>query len=117
MGEMVVERKELIFGSFFCFKNCPFPVMGCSAAEATGLGFVCFIVINPLCCQPTELIWVFLFHKLSNLPPPPPQVMLVAVVLVAATAAQIECQPYLTVILNKFEIATIEVGGEGKLNL
>ena len=39
--------------------------MGCGAAEATGLGFVC--------CQPTELIWGFLFQKFSNFTPPPPQ--------------------------------------------
>ena len=79
-------------------------VMGCGAAEATGLGFVCFVVLNLrvlsanrvdfglfcfinlqwdavlqklawalfvlllstfVCCQPTELIWAFLFHKFS----------------------------------------------------
>ena len=32
--------------------------MGC-AAEATGLGFVCFVGINPVCCQPAELILGF----------------------------------------------------------
>ena len=35
-----------------------------------------FLVIFKLlptlvCCQPTELIWVFLFHKLSSFTPPP----------------------------------------------
>ena len=25
-----------------------------------------------MCCQPTELIWAFLFHKFSNFIPPPP---------------------------------------------
>ena len=31
-----------------CFTLVPFSgVMGCGAAEATGLGFVCFVVINP----------------------------------------------------------------------
>ena len=30
--------------------------------EATGLSFVCFVVINFVCYQPTELIWAFLFH-------------------------------------------------------
>ena len=34
--------------------------MGCGAAEATGLNFVCFVVINPR-MQSTDLIWAFLF--------------------------------------------------------
>ena len=43
--------------------------MGCGAAEATALGFVCYVVIN-VCCQPTECwFWAFFFIKL--LPPPP----------------------------------------------
>ena len=46
--------------------------MGCGAAEATVLGFVCFVVINP-----RVLLFIFLFHKFSYLtsfvlhPPPP----------------------------------------------
>ena len=36
--------------------------MGCGAALATGLGFVCFVVINPCVLPATELIWAsFLF--------------------------------------------------------
>ena len=30
------------------------------------------ILPTPVCCQPTELIWAFLFHKFSNFTPPPP---------------------------------------------
>ena len=55
------------------FTILPPPPMGCCAAEATDLGFVCFVVIN---CQPTELIWAFfLFHNFSNFTPPPPSLM------------------------------------------
>ena len=37
-------------------------VLGCGAAEATGLGyFFCFFV-TLVCCQPTKLIWAGLFH-------------------------------------------------------
>ena len=43
--------------------------MGCGAAEATGLGFVCFVVINPGVLSPRELIQAFLFHKFSNFNP------------------------------------------------
>ena len=45
-------------------------------AEATSLGFVCFVVINPrVLCQPTELILGFFFFVNFSifLPPPPPQ--------------------------------------------
>ena len=41
----------------------PPPVMGCGAAEATGLGFVCFVVINP-CVSSVNRVVFFLFHKL-----------------------------------------------------
>ena len=47
--------------------------MGCGDAEATGLGFVCCVVINP-CVLSTELIWAFLFQNFSNFTPPPPGV-------------------------------------------
>ena len=42
-------------------------LMGCGAAEATGLGFVCFIVINP-CVLSTNIVdfGLFLFHNFSN---------------------------------------------------
>ena len=59
---------------FFCFINFPiFPgVMGCSAAEATGLGFVCFVVINPRVFSANRVdLGFFLFHIFSNFPPPP----------------------------------------------
>ena len=58
-------------------------VMGCSAAEATGLGFVCFVVINPLMLSAADRVdfWLFLFHwhflrftpPPSDAVPPPPQ--------------------------------------------
>ena len=49
-------------------------VMRCGAAEATGLGFVFLLLSTLVCCQPTELIWAFMFHQLSFffLPPPLP---------------------------------------------
>ena len=48
-------------------------VIGCGAAEATDLGFVCF-VINPCVLLATELIWVFFcFINFQILPPPPPE--------------------------------------------
>ena len=48
----------------------PPPPVCWSAAEATGLGFVCFVVIT---LQPTELILgFFLFHKFYFYSPPPP---------------------------------------------
>ena len=42
---------------------------GCGAAEATGLGFVCFVVINPDLC-------FFCFINFPILSPPPLQVVL-----------------------------------------
>ena len=47
--------------------------MGCGAAEATGLGFVCFVVINPWVLSANRVdLGFFLFHKFSNFTPPPP---------------------------------------------
>ena len=74
------------FGLFFVHKFLTYAgVMGCGAAEATGLGFVCFVVtglgvvcfvaFNPLCFLPTELIWVSFFVPSISNPPPPPQCM------------------------------------------
>ena len=42
-------------------------VMGCGAAEVTGLGFVCFVVISlcVLSANRVDLIF-FLFHKFCN---------------------------------------------------
>ena len=34
-------------------------------------GFV-LLLLAVVCCQPTEFIWAFLFHKFSNSTPPPP---------------------------------------------
>ena len=45
--------------------------MECSAVEATGLGFVCFVVINPGVLSANRVDFgLFLFHKFSNLPHP-----------------------------------------------
>ena len=41
--------------------------MGCGAAEATGLGFVCFVVINPCVLSANRVFfWFILFYKFSN---------------------------------------------------
>ena len=42
-------------------------VLTCGAAEATDLVVVFFfsLLSTLVCCQPTELIWAFLFHKFS----------------------------------------------------
>ena len=49
-------------------------VMGCGAAEATGLGFVCFVVINPcvLSANRVDLVF-FCFINFPILLPPPRQ--------------------------------------------
>ena len=44
-----------------CLSTSP---KGCGAAEATGHGLVCFVVINPCVLSVNRII--FLFHKLSN---------------------------------------------------
>ena len=51
-------------------------LMGCGATEATGLGFVCFVVINPHVLTANRVDFgLFLFHKFFNFTPPPlPQV-------------------------------------------
>ena len=48
--------------------------MGCGAAEATGLGFVCFVVISPrvLSANRVDLGFFFCFTNFPILPPPPP---------------------------------------------
>ena len=43
-------------------------VMGCGAVEATDLGFVCFLLLSTVCCQPTDF-GLFCF---INIPIPPP---------------------------------------------
>ena len=48
-------------------------VMGCGAAEATGLGFVCFVVINPPVLSANRVDFgLFCFIDFSFLHPPPP---------------------------------------------
>ena len=51
-----------------------------SAAEATGLGFVCFVVINPCVLSANRawfwaffVSWIFQFYLIFQLLPPPPQ--------------------------------------------
>ena len=45
--------------------------MGCGAAEATGLGFVCFVVINPRVLSANSVdLGFFLFLIFSNFTPP-----------------------------------------------
>ena len=55
-------HRLLIEISLLCF------TIWCGASEATGLGFVCFVVIN-LCANRIDL--VFGFDKFSNFTPPP----------------------------------------------
>ena len=43
----------------------------CGAAEATGLGFVCFVVINRRVLSANRVDLGFMFHNFSILPPPP----------------------------------------------
>ena len=43
--------------------------MGCGAAEATGLDFFCFVVINPRVVSANRVDLGF-FHKYSNFTPP-----------------------------------------------
>ena len=45
--------------------------MGCGA-EATGLGFGCFVVPNPRLLSANKVDLGFLFHTFSNFTPPPP---------------------------------------------
>ena len=46
-------------------------VMG-FGSEATGLGFVCFVVINPCALSANRVDFgLFLFNKFSNFTPPP----------------------------------------------
>ena len=47
-------------------------VMGCGAAEATGLGFVCFVVINPCVLSANRVDFgLFCFINFPIYPPPP----------------------------------------------
>ena len=40
--------------------------MGCGAAEATGLGFVCFVVINPCVLSKLSNFTPYQFHSLPQ---------------------------------------------------
>ena len=48
----------------------PFPSFH-GAAEATGLALFVLLLSTLVCCQPTELIWAFLFINFFVLSPPP----------------------------------------------
>ena len=53
----------------------PAGVMGCGAAEATGLGFVCFVVLNPRVLSANRVDFgLCLFHIFSHFTPPPPSI-------------------------------------------
>ena len=47
-------------------------VIGCCAAEATGLGFFFFLLSTLVCYQPTELIWAFFVSSIFQFHSPPP---------------------------------------------
>ena len=53
--------------------------MGCRAAEATSLGFVCFVVLNLRVLLANKVDFGLLFYRYSNFTPPPPQVVFCAV--------------------------------------
>ena len=47
--------------------------MGCGAAEATGLGFVCFVIINSrMLSANRDYFGLFLFHQFCHFTIPPP---------------------------------------------
>ena len=45
--------------------------MGCGAAEATGLGFVCFAIVNPRVLSANRVDLGLFFRFFQILPPPP----------------------------------------------
>ena len=45
--------------------------MGCGAAEATGLGFVCFVVINPRVLSTDRVDFGLFFVNFVRFTPPP----------------------------------------------
>mgnify|MGYP003571759600 CR=1 FL=1 len=47
-------------------------LMGCGAAEATGLGFVCFVVLNTHVLPANRVDYRLLFHTFSKFTPPSP---------------------------------------------
>ena len=60
----------------FCSINCPIfsTLEWWDAVLQKRLAWALFVLLlsTLVCCQPTELIWVFLFHKFHNFTPPPP---------------------------------------------
>ena len=68
VSSRVWQMSYRVFGIYYYYyvlivTNLYARVMGCGGAEATGLGVVCFVVLN--------LGLFFLLHKLSTHPPPP----------------------------------------------
>ena len=57
-------------------------VMGCGAAEATGPGFVCFVVLNPHVLSANRVDFGFLYFINVILPPPPPVSIFIVFVFV-----------------------------------
>ena len=66
-GGCIIVISEGVPGVYF--RNAG--VVGCSAAEATALGFV-LLLSTLVCFQQTKLILGFFFHIFSNCIPPPP---------------------------------------------
>ena len=67
-----------VFQGLFCFRNFSIEpplsprVMGCGAAEVTGLGFVCFVVMTPCVLSASRIDYgLFRFHNIFNFTPPP----------------------------------------------
>ena len=57
--------------SIFIFEFLLLPPMGCGAAKATGLGFVCYVVINPrVSANRVDLGSCFMNFRFINPPPP-----------------------------------------------
>ena len=67
--------------------------MGCGAAEATGLGFVCFAVINPRVLSTHRVdLGFFLFHKFPIYPPPPGKKPVEIYEMLETTSPQLRAQ-------------------------
>mgnify|MGYP003571710892 CR=1 FL=1 len=61
---------------FFCCSICEPPPpryagMGCGAAKASDMGFVCFVVINPCVLSANKADFGLFCYKFSNFTPPP----------------------------------------------
>ena len=86
--------------------------MGCGAAEATGLGFVCFVVINPR-AQPIGFGFFFFVKYISFLLPSPPQVKLADLAETIGKFGLIAAILIIIVLVCKFVIIKLEGGGVG----